>query len=82
MTQSRPAPDTLLSLSLGGRISSLGGSPAPGDFEYAEIIRQAHLSSELSDKLIELINRRIEGKGEFTFKGHADVETACQRAFR
>jgi hypothetical protein len=50
------------------------------DFSYAEIIHQAHLSNDLSDKLIKLINRCLEGKGEFTFKGHADVETAWKCA--
>jgi hypothetical protein len=51
-----------------------------GDFEYTEIVLRAHLSNELSDKLISLINRCIEGKDELTFKGQADVENCYGRS--
>jgi len=50
------------------------------DFSFAEIILQGHLSNELSDKLIKLFNRCMEGKGEFMLKGHVDVESAWKRA--
>ena len=50
------------------------------DFLYAELILKAHLNSEVSDKLIKLINRCLDGKGTFSYKSHADVENAWKRA--
>jgi hypothetical protein len=50
------------------------------DFLYAELVLQANMSSDISDKLIKLINRCLDGKGAFTLKGHADVENAWKRA--
>jgi len=50
------------------------------DFLYAELVLQANMSSDVSDKLIKLINWCLDGKGAFTLKGHADVENAWKRA--
>jgi hypothetical protein len=38
------------------------------------------MSSNVSEKLIKLINWCLDGKGAFTLKGHADVENAWKRA--
>ena len=50
------------------------------DFLFAELVHEARLSSELVDRLLELIHRCIDGEGVITFKDHADVEAARKRA--
>jgi hypothetical protein len=50
------------------------------DFLFTELIHEARLNNQLLEKLIKLVNRCIDRKGVFTFKGPADVEAAWKRA--
>jgi hypothetical protein len=50
------------------------------DFLFAELVHEARLNDQLLEKLINVVNRCIDGKGVFTFKSPADVEAVWERA--
>lgn len=50
------------------------------DFEFAELAYSATLSRDQTNELLKLIWRVAEGHTKFTFKTHADITTAWDRA--
>ncbi|KAG1800758.1 uncharacterized protein HD556DRAFT_1430154 [Suillus plorans] len=50
------------------------------DFEFAELAHQAALNKDQTDKMLALIWQIAEGHAKFTFKSHAEVSKAWDRA--
>ncbi|KAG1901609.1 uncharacterized protein F5891DRAFT_1187480 [Suillus fuscotomentosus] len=50
------------------------------DFEFAELAHQAALNKDQTDKMLALIWQITEGHAKFTFKSHAEVSKAWDRA--
>ncbi|KAG1793018.1 hypothetical protein EV424DRAFT_1548534 [Suillus variegatus] len=53
---------------------------AIADFEFAELAHQAALNKDQTDKMLVLIWQIAEGHAKFTFKSHAEVLKAWDRA--
>jgi hypothetical protein len=48
------------------------------DFLFSEILHQGHLSRDLSEKLIKLVNLCLSGNGVFTINRYAEIEAAWE----
>jgi len=49
------------------------------DFLFAEILRESGLSRDLSDRLIKLITRCIDGEGSITVSNYAELQDSRER---
>ncbi|KAG1859234.1 hypothetical protein F4604DRAFT_1589105 [Suillus subluteus] len=50
------------------------------DFEFVELAHQAALNKDQTDKMLQLIWQIAEGHAKFTFRSHAEVSKAWDRA--
>lgn len=50
------------------------------DFEFAEIVHQATLDKDQTDRLLKLLWRIVDGNTNFTLKSHADLWKAWDLA--
>ncbi|KAG2741161.1 hypothetical protein P692DRAFT_201727134 [Suillus brevipes Sb2] len=50
------------------------------DFEFAELAHQAALNKDQTNKMLQLIWQIVEGHTKFTFRSHAEVSKAWDRA--
>ncbi|KAI0284933.1 hypothetical protein BC826DRAFT_1189767 [Russula brevipes] len=50
------------------------------DFLVAELLLEAGMNKEQSERLIKIIGRCVSGKGTFTLARYADIESAWERA--
>lgn len=51
-----------------------------GDFEFAELVHEARMSHELTDRLLKLIRNVRAGESELTFNSYSDMRRAWDHA--
>lgn len=50
------------------------------DFVFAEILLEAGMNKDQSERLVKLFNLCLDGKGAFTFSNYSDIQAAWGRA--